>query len=82
MNKQLNMVSNYINTDKIVGIKKIKNLSNYDKLLIAKEVLAIMIDAKQQQIEGEPKEFIWKEEQSQLYRVLGLMDMEEESWSE
>ena len=41
-NKQLNMVSNYINTDKIVGIKEIKNLSNYDKLLIAKEVVAII----------------------------------------
>ena len=80
--KQLNMISNYINTDKIVGIKKVKNLSNYDKLLIAKEVVAIMIDAKQQQIEEEPKKSIWKKEQSQLYRVLGLMNMEEKSWSE
>ena len=80
MTQKIELISNYINTDKIVGIKKVKNLSNYDKLLIAKEVVAIMIDAKQNQIQNEPNESIWKEEQSQLYRVLGLMDCEEESW--
>lgn len=82
MTQKIELISNYINTDKIVGIKKVKNLSNYDKLLIAKEVVAIMIDAKQNQIQNEPNESIWKEEQSQLYRVLGLMDCEEESWHE
>tara|TARA_R100001163_G_scaffold3435_3_gene5097 strand:- start:588 stop:836 length:249 start_codon:yes stop_codon:yes gene_type:complete len=82
MTQKIELISNYINTDKIVGIKKVKNLSNYDKLLIAKEVVAIMIDAKQNQIKNEPNESIWKEEQSQLYRVLGLMDCEEESWHE
>jgi len=82
MTQKIELISNYINTDKIVGIKKVKNLSNYDKLLIAKEVVAIMIDAKQNQIQNEPSESIWKEEQSQLYRVLGLMDCEEESWHE
>ena len=82
MAKKIELISNYINTDKIVGIKKVKNLSNYDKLLIAKEVVAIMIDAKQNQIQDEPNQNIWKEEQSQLYRVLGLMDCEEESWYE
>ena len=74
MTQKIELISNYINTDKIVGIKKVKNLSNYDKLLIAKEVVAIMIDAKQNQIQNEPNQSIWKEEQSQLYRVLGLMD--------
>ena len=82
MAQKIELISNYINTDKIVGIKKVKNLSNYDKLLIAKEVVAIMIDAKQNQIQNEPNQSIWKEEQSQLYRVLGLMDCEEESWHE
>ena len=82
MAKKIELISNYINTNKIVGIKKVKNLSNYDKLLIAKEVVAIMIDAKQNQIQDEPNQNIWKEEQSQLYRVLGLMDCEEESWYE
>jgi len=82
MTRKIELISNYINTDKIVDIKKVKNLSNYDKLLIAKEVVAIMIDAKQNQIQNEPNESIWKEEQSQLYRVLGLMDCEEESWHE
>jgi hypothetical protein len=82
MAQKIELISNYINTDKIVGIKKVKNLSNYDKLLIAKEVVAIMIDAKQNQIQDEPNQNIWKEEQSQLYRVLGLMDCEEESWYE
>ena len=71
------MISDYITSNKVVGIK---NLSNYDKLLIAKEVLAIMIDSKQNQIQDEPNEGGWKEEQSQLYRALGLMDMEEEFW--
>ena len=82
MAQKIELISNYINTNKIVGIKKVKNLSNYDKLLIAKEVVAIMIDAKQNQIQDEPNQNIWKEEQSQLYRVLGLMDCEEESWYE
>ena len=80
MAEKINLVSNFINAD-LISAKKVKDLSGYDKLLIAKEVVAMMIDAKQNQIQDEPKESIWKEEQSQLYRVLGLMDCEEESWN-
>ena len=79
MAEKINLVSNFINAD-LISTKKVKDLSNFDKLLIAKEVLAIMIDAKQNQIQDEPKESIWKEQQSQLYRALSLMDCEEESW--
>lgn len=81
MAEKIELVSNFINAD-LIRTKEVKDLSNFDKLLIAKEVVAMMIDAKQNQIQDEPKESIWKEEQSQLYRVLGLMDCEEESWEE
>jgi hypothetical protein len=81
MAEKIELVSNFINAD-LIRTKEVKDLSSYDKLLIAKEVVAMMIDAKQNQIQDEPKESIWKEEQSQLYRVLGLMDCEEESWEE
>ena len=80
MAEKIDLVSNYIHAD-VINTKEVKDLSSYDKLLIAKEVVAMMIDAKQNQIQDEPKESIWKEEQSQLYRVLGLMDCEEESWN-
>lgn len=80
MAEKIDLVSNFINAD-LIRTKEVKDLSSYDKLLIAKEVVAMMIDAKQNQIQDEPKESIWKEEQSQLYRVLGLMDCEEESWN-
>ncbi len=80
MAEKIDLVSNYIHAN-VVNTKEVKDLSSYDKLLIAKEVVAMMIDAKQNQIQDEPKESIWKEEQSQLYRVLGLMDCEEESWN-
>ena len=70
----------YINANRVPKSRTVGDLSLYEKLLIAKEVLGLMIDAKQQQIENEPKEPIWKEQQSQFWRVLGEMDTEEESW--
>ena len=79
MAEKIELVSNFINAD-LIRTKQVKDLSNFDKLLIAKDVLAIMIDAKQNQIQDEPKESIWKEQQSQLYKALSLMDCEEESW--
>ena len=78
MAEKIELVSNFINAD-LIRTKQVKDLSNFDKLLIAKDVLAIMIDAKQNQIQDEPKESIWKEQQSQLYKALSLMDCEEES---
>ena len=81
MAEKIELVSNFINAD-LIRTKQVKDLSNFDKLLIAKDVLAIMIDAKQNQIQDEPKESIWKEQQSQLYKALSLMDCEEESWDE
>jgi len=81
MAEKIELVSNFINAD-LIRTKQVKDLSNFDKLLIAKDVLAIMIDAKQNQIQDEPKESIWKEQQSQLYKALSLMDCEEESWEE
>ena len=79
MAEKIDLVSNFINADSI-RTKQVKDLSSFDKLLIAKDVLAMMIDAKQNQIQDEPKESIWKEQQSQLYKALSLMDCEEESW--
>ena len=79
MTEKIDLVSNFINADSI-RTKQVKDLSSFDKLLIAKDVLAMMIDAKQNQIQDEPKESIWKEQQSQLYKALSLMDCEEESW--
>lgn len=79
MAEKIDLVSNFINADSI-KTKQVKDLSSFDKLLIAKDVLAMMIDAKQNQIQDEPKESIWKEQQSQLYKALSLMDCEEESW--
>ena len=81
MAEKIELVSNFINAD-LIRTKQVKDLSNFDKLLIAKDVLAIMIDAKQNQIQDEPKESIWKDQQSQLYKALSLMDCEEESWEE
>ena len=81
MAEKIELVSNFINAD-LIRTKQVKDLSNFDKLLIAKDVLAIMTDAKQNQIQDEPKESIWKEQQSQLYKALSLMDCEEESWEE
>ena len=80
MAEKIECVNTYINANRVPKSRKVGDLSCYEKLLIAKEVLGIMIDAKQNQIQDEPKEAIWKEEQSQLYRVLGTMDTEEESW--
>ena len=80
MAKKIECVNTYINANRVPKSRKVGNLTSYEKLLIAKEVLGIMIDAKQHQIQDEPKEEIWKEEQSQFYRVLGTMDTEEESW--
>ena len=80
MAEKIDLVSNYIHAN-AVNTKEVKDLSSYDKLLIAKEVVAMMIDAKQNQIQDEPKESIWKEQQSQLYKALSLMDCEEESWN-
>ncbi len=79
MAEKIDLVSNFINADSI-RTKQVQDLSSFDKLLIAKDVLAMMIDAKQNQIQDEPKESIWKEQQSQLYKALSLMDCEEESW--
>jgi len=80
MAKKIELVNVYINANQVPKSRKVGNLTSYEKLLIAKEVLGMMIDAKQNQIQDEPKEEIWKEEQSQFYKVLGTMDTEEESW--
>ena len=80
MAKKINLVNAYINANRIPKSRKVGDLTYYEKLLIAKEVMGMLIDAKQNQIQDEPKQSIWKEEQSQLYRVLGTMDTEEESW--
>ena len=79
MAEKIDLVSNFINADSI-RTKQVKYLSSFDKLLIAKEVIAMMFNFKQNQIQDEPKESIWKEQQSQLYKALSLMDCEEESW--
>ena len=80
MAKKIKLVNAYINANRIPKNRKVGDLTYYEKLLIAKEVMGILIDAKQNQIQDEPNQSIWKEEQSQLYRVLGTMDTEEESW--
>ena len=76
----MKLVQVYINANRVPKSRKVGDLSLYEKLLISKEVLGLMIDAKQGQIENEPKEPIWTEQQSQFWRVLGEMDTEEESW--
>ena len=80
MAKKIKLVNAYINANRIPKSRKVGDLTCYEKLLIAKEVMGMLIDAKQNQIQDEPNQSIWKEAQSQLYRVLGTMDTEEESW--
>ena len=60
--------------------KKVKDLTNYEKLLITNEVINIMLSAKKDQIKAEPKEKMWKEDFSHLHWVSGEIPLEEESW--
>ena len=54
----------------------------YPDLLTAIDVIEYMITAKEQLINDEPNEPMWKDELSQLLKVSGLLDMEKESWKE
>jgi len=60
--------------------KQVKDLTNYEKLLITNEVINIMLSAKKDQIKAEPKEKMWKEDFSHLHWVSGEIPLEEESW--
>ena len=72
---KLNGCKNFVNPD-----KKVKDLTNYEKLLITNEVINIMLSAKKDQIKAEPKEEMWKEHLSHLHWVSGEIPLEEESW--
>ena len=57
-----------------------KELTLYDKLLIAEEVIEIMITMKKDQIRDEPNESIWKKQLEQYHIMLGDIMGEKESW--
>ena len=60
--------------------KQVKDLTNYEKLLITNEVINIMLSAKEDQIKAEPKEKMWEEHFEHLHWVSGEIPLEEESW--
>ena len=62
--------------------KQVKDLTNYEKLLITKEVINIMLAAKEDQIKAEPKEKMWKDHFSHLHWISSEIPLEEESWKE
>ena len=74
---KLNGCKNFVNPD-----KKVKDLTNYEKLLITKEVINIMLAAKEDQIKAEPKEKMWKDHFSHLHWISSEIPLEEESWKE
>ena len=57
-----------------------EELTLYDKLLIAEEVIEIMITMKKDQIRDEPNESIWKKQLEQYHIMLGDIMGEKESW--
>ena len=59
--------------------KQVKDLTNYEKLLITNEVINKMLVAKEDQIKAEPKEKMWEEQFSHLHWVSGEIPLEEES---
>ena len=62
--------------------KQVKDLTNYEKLLITKEVINIMLAAKEDQIKAEPKEKMLKDHFSHLHWISSEIPLEEESWKE
>ena len=60
--------------------KQVKDLTNYEKLLITNEVINIMLSAKEDHIKADPTEKMWKEQFSHLHWISGEIPLEEESW--
>jgi len=58
----------------------INNLTDYEKLMLARLVMSKMISMKQEQIKTEPKEEIWQDELTQLFRADELLMLDEENW--
>ena len=61
--------------------KAINTLTQYEKLMIAREVLNSMISMKKDQIKSEPKEKIWQEDLNNLCFADELLMGDEESWN-
>ena len=71
------MSKTYIRKEMLYAIN---NLTDYEKLMLARLVMSQMISMKQEQIKTEPKEEIWQDELTQLYRADELLMLDEESW--
>jgi hypothetical protein len=71
------MSKTYIRKEMLYAIN---NLTNYEKLMLARSVMSQMISMKQDQIKTEPKEEIWQDQLTQLYRADELLMLDEESW--
>ena len=60
--------------------KAINTLTQYEKLMIAREVMWSMKCMKEDQIKQEPKEEIWKDQMCQLNNADELLMLDEECW--
>lgn len=61
--------------------KAINTLTQYEKLMIAREVLNSMISMKRDQIKSEPKEKNWQKDLDNLCFSDELLMKDEESWN-
>ena len=60
--------------------RAIRTLTQYEKLMIAREVMHSMKCMKEDQIKAEPKEEIWQDQMCQLDDADELLMLDEECW--